>query len=259
MKKSYACGIKISTEMTPSPYPSHQGRGSSPLSRWERVRVRGNSRSGFTLLELTISIAIIGLIVLIVAAAMRLGYRAVDSGEKRIESFERMRASLNILDSQIQSEMPLTYDDEGVRKFYFKGERNLMQFATNYSIWGGEKGYVIAAYRVESGGNGKEVLYVTENIVGFEGKRDTKLFDNFDSIYFEYFFKDPTEEEGKWVEQLTDEDEAHIPEKVKLHLVEGTTDLSIIIPFRARGSSIAQAYPTYPESPEFTPPPLEEE
>jgi len=203
-----------------------------------------NCQKGFTLLELTVSIAIIGLIVLIVAAAMRLGYRTVDSGEKRIESLERMRASVNIVDSQIQSEMPLTYDDEGETKFYFKGERKFMQFATNYSIWGGEKGYVVAAYKVESGDNGKEVLYVSENIVGVESKRETKLFDNFETIYFEYFFKDPTEEEGEWVEQWTDE--VNIPEKIKLHLVEGTMDRSIIIPFRARGS--LQAAPGTPGS-----------
>ena len=203
-----------------------------------------NCQKGFTLLELTVSIAILGLIVLIVAAAMRLGYRTVDSGEKRIESLERMRASVNIVDSQIQSEMPLTYDDEGETKFYFKGERKFMQFATNYSIWGGEKGYVVAAYKVESGDNGKEVLYVSENIVGVESKRETKLFDNFETIYFEYFFKDPTEEEGEWVEQWTDE--VNIPEKIKLHLVEGTMDRSIIIPFRARGS--LQAAPGTPGS-----------
>ena len=225
----------------------------------KRLKIFNIDEAGFTLLELTISIALIGIIVLIIAGAMRLGFRSVDSGEKKIESLERMRASLNIIDSQIQSEMPLTYDDEGVRKFYFKGERKFMQFATNYSIWGGEKGYVVAAYKVESGDNGKEVLYVSENIIGIEGKRDTKLFDNFETIYFEYFFKDPTEEEGEWVDQWTDE-KVNIPEKIKLHLVEGTRDLSMIIPFRARGPLVL-SMPAYPESAEFTftPPPIEEE
>jgi len=204
------------------------------LQEPQRLKVFNIDKAGFTLLELIISIALIGIIVLIIAGAMRLGFRSVDSGEKKIESLERMRASLNIIDSQIQSEIPLTYDDEGGRKYYFKGERGFMQFPTNYSIWGGEIGYVVAAYKVESGDNGKEVLYVSENIIGIEGKRDTKLFDAFEMIYFEYFFKDPTEEEGKWVDQWTDD--VNIPEKIKLHLVEGTRDLSIIIPFRARGS-----------------------
>lgn len=201
----------------------------------KRLKVFNIDEAGFTLLELMISIALIGIIVLIIAGAMRLGFRSVDSGEKKIESLERMRASLNIIDSQIQSEIPLTYDDEeGSRKYYFKGEREFMQFPTNYSIWGGEIGYVTVTYKVEYGDNGKQVLYASENIVGMEGKRDAKLFDAFEMIYFEYFFKDPTEEEGKWVNQWTDD--VNIPEKIKLHLVEGTRDLSIIFPFRAKGS-----------------------
>lgn len=200
----------------------------------KRLKVFNIDEAGFTLLELIISIALIGIIVLIIAGAMRLGFRSVDSGEKKIESLERMRASLNIIDSQIQSEIPLTYDDEGVRKYYFKGEREFMQFPTNYSIWGGENGYVTATYKVESGDNGRQILYVSENIVGMEIKRETKLFDSFEMIYFEYFYKDPTEEEGEWVEQW--KEDAGIPEKVKVHLVEGTRDLSIIIPFRTRGS-----------------------
>jgi prepilin-type N-terminal cleavage/methylation domain-containing protein len=190
---------------------------------------------GFTLLELMISFAIIGIIIVIIIGAMRLGLRSVDSGEKRMESLERFRTSLNIVDSQIQSEIPLTYVDEDANtKYYFKGEREFMRFSTNYSIWGGEKGYVIVTYTVEPAENGKEILYASENLVGLEAKRNTKLFDNFEKIYFEYFFKDPTEEEGKWVDHLTDD--TNIPEKIKLHLIKGTIDLSLIIPFRARGS-----------------------
>ncbi len=196
-----------------------------PFTKW---RLRGNY--GFTLLELMISIVLLGIIIVIIAGAMRLGFRSVDSGEKKIESLERMRASLDIIDSQIQSQIPLTYDEEGERKYYFSGERDSLQFSTNYSIWGGQKGYVIVTYEVSSEGDGKPVLYASENIVGIEGSRVTKLLDAFDAIYFEYYYKDITAEEGNWVEQWTDS--STIPEKIKVHLVTGERDLSIIIPVR---------------------------
>jgi len=196
--------------------------------------VTRKSRAGFTLLELTISIALIGIIVLIVVGAMRLGLRSVDSGEKKIETLERMRSSLNIIDSQIQSEIPLTYDDEGVKKYYFIGNKELLQFTTNYSIWSGQKGYVIVTYRVASDNSGKQVLYASENVVGLNNSREVKLSGIFDKIYFEYFYKGPTEEEGKWVEQWTDD--VNIPEKIRLHLVEGTKDLTMIILMRVKGS-----------------------
>ena len=96
------------------------------------------NNSGFTLLELVISIALIGIIVVIVIGAMRLAAKSIESGEKRIESLERMRTSLNIIDSQIESYVPLTYEDNAEKKYYFKGEQESMLFSTNFSIWGGE-------------------------------------------------------------------------------------------------------------------------
>ncbi|MDQ7785969.1 MAG: hypothetical protein RDU01_00005, partial [Thermodesulfovibrionales bacterium] len=64
---------------------------------------------GFTLLELTIAITLLALIIIIILGAMQIGIRSVESGEMKIESFERTRASMNILDSQIQSQIPLSY------------------------------------------------------------------------------------------------------------------------------------------------------
>ena len=193
-----------------------------------------NSEQGFTLLELIISIALIGIIVLIVGGAMRLGSKSIESGEKRIESLERMRASLNIIDSQVESYFPLTYEEDAEKKYYFKGEKESMLFSTNFSIWGGERGYVIVTYTVKTQDNGRQVLYATENIAGVEGSRETVLLDTFERINFEYFFKDPTEEKGKWTDQWTST--SGIPEKVRLHLVRGTHDLALTMPFRVQKS-----------------------
>jgi prepilin-type N-terminal cleavage/methylation domain-containing protein len=202
---------------------------------------------GFTLLELLISIVMLGIIILIVTGAMRLGFRSVDAGEKKTESLERFKASLNIIDSQIQSLLPLTYDEEGTQKSNFTGSRESLQFSTNYSIWGVQKGYVTVSYNVSSEDIGKPVLYASEKFMGMEDSRETKLLDSFDEIYFEYFYKDPTEEEGKWVEEWTDS--VKLPEKIRLHLVSSQRDLSFIIPVRVR-LSIARASIETPEEEE---------
>jgi len=206
---------------------------------------------GFTLLELLISIVMLGIMILIVTGAMRLGFRSVDAGEKKAVSLERFKASLNIIDSQIQSLFPITYNEtyneEGTENPNFTGSRESLQFSTNYSIWGVQKGYVTVSYNVSSEDTGKPVLYASESIMGTEGSKDVKLLDNFDDIYFEYFYKDPTEEEGKWVEEWTDTE--NIPEKIRLHLVSGQRDLSFIIPVRVR-VSIARASIETPEEEE---------
>jgi general secretion pathway protein J len=237
------CSIDIKSEHFPTtPLIPPFARGDTEgLKRG----VRGDY--GFTLLELLISIVMLGIIILIVAGAMRLGFRSVDAGEKKAESLERFRSSLNIIDSQIQSLFPITYDEEGTQKSNFTGSRESLQFSTNYSIWGVQKGYVIVSYNVSSEDTGKPVLYASENIMGMEDSRETKLLDSFDEIYFEYFYKDPTEEEGKWVEEWTDT--VKLPEKIRLHLVSGQRDLSFIIPVRVR-VSIARASIETPEGEE---------
>lgn len=189
-------------------------------------------RAGFTLLELIISVTIIGIIVLMVMGAMRLGFRSVSSGEKKMESFERMRASLTIIDSQIQSGIPVTYIEDGDLKYYFKGQRGLLQLSTNYSLWDRQRGYVVVTYRVVSDVSGKKSLYASENIIGIKDKREVKLLDGFDEMYFEYFYKDPIDGKEKWVEEV--KYNLYIPEKVRLHIVDGTKRLSINIPVRAR-------------------------
>ncbi|MGB9715551.1 MAG: prepilin-type N-terminal cleavage/methylation domain-containing protein [Thermodesulfovibrionales bacterium] len=193
-----------------------------------------NSERGFTLLELLISIVILVIIILIIASAMRLGFRSVDAGEKKTESLERYRTSLNIINSQIQSLLPITFTEEGVQESNFSGNRQSMHFSTNYSIWGVQKGYVDVSYDITTEETGKQVLYVSENILGTEGGKEVRLFDTFDEIYFDYFYKDPTEEEGKWVEEWTDT--LSLPEKIRLHLINGKTDFSLIIPVRVRVS-----------------------
>jgi general secretion pathway protein J len=208
--------------------------GNDSVSPFDRFILSSFPETGFTLLELVISITIIGIIVLIIAGATRLGFRSVDAGEKKIESLERMRSSLWLINSQIQSEIPLTFDEDGSRKYYFKGGRDFLQFATNYSLTGGERGYVLAAYRVVPGDCGKPVLYLTESGIGMTNGTETKLLDVFDEISFEYFYKDPTAEQGSWVQQWTEE--TAMPEKIRVHFVEGTKDLALIIPMRSRGS-----------------------
>jgi general secretion pathway protein J len=188
------------------------------------------NEKGFTLLELLISIVMLGIIIVILVGALRLGFRSVDSGERKADSLERLRVSLSIIDSQIQSQILLTYQEEEAEKYYFTGERDSLQFSTNYSIWGGQKGYVVVSYRVLPEEKGKTVLYASEHIVGVEESKETKLLDTFDDIYFEYFYKGPTDEVGNWVEEWTDT--SQIPAKIKIHLIKGGRDLPLIVPVR---------------------------
>ncbi|MHB8880242.1 MAG: PulJ/GspJ family protein [Thermodesulfovibrionales bacterium] len=195
-----------------------------------RTYLTVSREAGFTLLELMISFAIISLIVVAIAGSMRLAQHSMESGEKKADALERTRASFNIISSQIQSQAPLTYVDDAKQKYYFEGDRETLQLSTNYSIWGREKGFVVVRYRVESDSGGKKTLFASEKTIGLDNSRETSLFTGFDTIYFEYFFKEPAAELGSWTDTWTEETD--IPEKIRLNLVMDRKDYTLIIPMR---------------------------
>jgi len=189
------------------------------------------SGAGFTLLELLVSMTLLALIVVITMGAMRLGSRSVEAGEKKMEDLERFRTVLSMIDAQIQSQFPLTYEEEGNRKYYFRGEARNLRFSTNYSIWGGQRGYVIVEYAVEADDSGRDVLRVSEQIPGMEGQWNAQLI-NANGISFDYFYRDPTEPEGRWVETLSEG--TVIPEKVRIRMARKTGNVSLVLPVRVQ-------------------------
>ena len=180
-----------------------------------------------------ISIVLMVTILLIVSGAIRLGYRSIDRGEKKVEYLERFRSSLAIIYAQIQSEVPLASREGITRRYYFAGATDSLRMATNYSIWGGQKGHVIVEYRVKTDDNGTRSLVASENMVGTEKRNETLLLRGFDGIFFEYFFKDATSSEGRWVDAWSVD--TKLPGKIRLRLVQGRKEVSMIIPMRAHG------------------------
>ena len=62
--------------------------------------------SGFTLLELMISITILTMILGIILGAMRLGSRSWEVGEKRIDRVQKIRMTHDIISEDIKSILP---------------------------------------------------------------------------------------------------------------------------------------------------------
>jgi general secretion pathway protein J len=189
-------------------------------------------QKGFTLLELLISMTLFLLVVVILGGALRLGFRSISAGEKRIDVLERFRSSLGIITNQLHSAVPLTYDEDGVKKYYLKGDAANLQFATSRSIWGGEKGCVIVSYRLEPGDEGQRVLYASERSAGREEAQEVKLFNDLKALSFSYFGREAMEEDGKWTEEWPDN--TRYPEQVRVNLSRDQGEVKLLIPLYAR-------------------------
>lgn len=191
---------------------------------------RKGDPAGFTLLEVFIAITLLGLLIVIVAGSMRLGYRSLGRGEVKIETLERLKASFMIIDSQVQSTV-LPVDPVEGYDISFRGSKDSLAFSSNCSLAGGRRGFVAVVYSVVRYGGNKMALYARENAVGIGGGKDVKLLEGFDEIYFGYFMKEKAGNKEEWVDSWGDG--KPLPQKVRVTLMRPGENITLIVPVRA--------------------------
>jgi len=199
-----------------------------------RIRdLKESSARGFTLLEVLIAISLLMVVIALAGMAMRLGLNSVTAGEKKIETLERFRSSLNIISSQISSEIPLTDEGSETKKFIFQGSKTRLKLPTGYSIWEGWRGYVVVEYQVIEDDKGKMSMKATENSIGPDKSMSTMLFSGLEHISFSYpGKKDISTGEDKWNDEW--EDNKTLPDKIKLNLEYNGKKYSFVMPLKAR-------------------------
>lgn len=124
---------------------------------------------GFTLIELMISLTIIGIILVIVFGSFRIGVRAWEHGEKDMTDHQRQRIILQRLQQQLASVIVNKVEiDNGEESFFFKGNDDSLEFISGASlIPGNDFGRVYVKYIVESDQNDRATLKIYEKNLVF--------------------------------------------------------------------------------------------
>ncbi|WP_420265067.1 PulJ/GspJ family protein [Candidatus Magnetominusculus dajiuhuensis] len=146
-------------------------------------------KSGFTLMEALIAITIFSLVAVIMAVTVKICLRSVEKGDKKVESTERLRAVVRVIESQLQSFVPIMYGDNGTTKqFYcFKGSEDSLVFVSNISAWGRNRGIVAVKYEINSEG----ALVETEWDMLKDNKRSLVLLTNMKGTTFNFTIHRP--------------------------------------------------------------------
>lgn len=63
--------------------------------------MKKRSAAGFTLIELLISISLVGVVLVIIMGAFRIGIRAWETGERDVENDVRLQAVMSLLKRQL--------------------------------------------------------------------------------------------------------------------------------------------------------------
>ncbi len=196
--------------------------------------------TGFTLLELLISLTILAMIVVILFGAFRIGIRAWEKGEKEVTVRQRERIVLDLVRHQLASIcMGGARDDDG-QPVRFRGDPQTMSFLSCLPLTpGGLAGptYVKYAVRYDADGQARLVFYERDMVSPVAGigadepdqAAFTELLADVSAIAFEYLKTQPEESESPWQDAWDPEVEKGPPRAVRLTLRENENKAPIYV------------------------------
>ncbi len=109
--------------------------------------MRRRSRRGLTLVEVLIAVTLVSLLSTGILYAMSLGFKAMETTNRRFTDNRRSLGSLRLLENQFAAMIPAQVPCAGVRTsastapLYFQGAPNSIQFVTAYTLEEAARGY----------------------------------------------------------------------------------------------------------------------
>lgn len=173
--------------------------------------------SGFTLLELIISLTIFSMVIVTVYATVNIGADATVRGTNRSIENQRVRAALALMTRQLKSAYPLTLQAEGETFVYFFGSPTELSFISGDG-------------RAEAGGLTKISYFLKEEddlvslwvrtaapalpadlVEDREGSliQESQLLPEVEEFGWEYFGQTQTQEE--WTDEWDGKEQARLP------------------------------------------------
>jgi general secretion pathway protein J len=185
--------------------------------------------TGFTLIEVVVTLTILGLILLIISGAFRLGLSAWEKGESEREGYEKLRTISRLVCQQIKSSVPYKIKTEKAEGDYlgFEGTPHFLKFVSALPIKARQpQGFVYAIYEFQEGGQeGGRLVYYEQRVLNknfFEERPkeelSVSLMEGVSDVRFEYFRredKDKNRTEG-WVEKWNAKDENELPKALRM-------------------------------------------
>lgn len=186
---------------------------------------------GLTLLEILVAVTLFAGVAGITTAAVRTGLHVADTARARMNSLERIRTALEIINAQVESAVPATSGVAGSKKSLFRGDRSTLSFPTGVSIWDGSKGNVLVEYRIEPEAGGSWKLVACETVIGTDLRRETTLLKELNEAGFSYAAEnEPLRWEQNWGHDLA------LPKRMRVSVKSRLHQADLVIPIRTGGT-----------------------
>jgi general secretion pathway protein J len=187
------------------------------------------TRQGFTLIEVTITLTILALMLLIIFGAFRMGLSAWEKGDSLKEEYQKVRIASQLISRQLKSILPYRVKTEKAEGNYiaFEGKSQTVRFVSAVSIKARQpEGFVYAIYEFKEEGKeqGRLVLYeqrvLNKDLFDEPPKEESyvSLCEGISKVRFEYYREENQEknqQEG-WVEEWSAKEEKELPRAIRM-------------------------------------------
>lgn len=127
---------------------------------------RRQSHAGFTLLELLISITLLGFILVLLFGGLRLGIRSWDSVQQRVDNLNSVRSVESFLRREMEAIFPYRWKGAPGQRMAFLGERNKVSFVAQMPSRIGTGGLYVASLELEHSGKGRRLVWRYTPVTG---------------------------------------------------------------------------------------------
>ena len=185
--------------------------------------MRPRNNRGFTLVEIILAMSFTAVIVIILFAALRLGYRAQEKGDARAEDSQRVRIITDRLNWLLRGAYPYTVSKGGKPKLFFSGTSGSIGLVTT-SVDARSKGPEdlpglkwISIFTDSKGLETTEKVFFLEDVFDETGGKTYLLDPDVRKLAFEYFDLPPDQTaEGEWVADWDGEEKPYLPSAIRV-------------------------------------------
>ena len=187
--------------------------------------------TGFTLLEVIVTLTILGFILLIIFGAFRLGLSSWERGESTREDYQKVRTVTQMISRQIKSVVPYKVKSKKAEGDYlaFEGKVRSLKFVSAFPLKAKQpEGLVYGIYEFREGEKegGRLILYeqrvLNKDLFEETPKEESgaTLIEGISKVQFEYYREgDPEKNRSEgWVEEWDTKEEKELPKAIRMTL-----------------------------------------
>ena len=205
---------------------------------WLHLRNKIPTPTGFTLVEVMITLTILGFVLIILFGAFRLGLSSWEKGESTNEELNKIRMISQLISQQIKSTVPYKIKTEKAEADYlaFQGKTRSLKFVSTLPIKAKRpEGFVYVIYEFKEGGEkgGQLILYeqrvLNRDFMEESPKEESgiSLVEGISNFNFEYYREADQEKNrnAEWVEEWNAKEEKELPRSLRITITfdNGTT------------------------------------